>query len=180
MRIAHTVRARGRRSPSMGLPAKRPWPSWQGEHRSIGQLEKARESGRHRRTWRLSFLAAAEYRATGKGPPARSCKRCRHIALPCHRSGVGWLALGRQARGVRQWRSSMSALLRDLRVGQWIYADSLGKPGSGGLMGKIICFLWTNDHKVVVVGPEKADDPSHEAARTRLAEAVGINPLAHT
>ena len=50
----------------------------------------------------------------------------------------------------------MSALLRDLRVGQWIYADSLGKPGSGGLMGKVICFLWTNDHKVVVV--ENADD----------------------
>jgi len=50
----------------------------------------------------------------------------------------------------------MSALLRDLRVGQWIYADSLGKPGSGGLMGKIICFLWTMDHKVVVV--ESADN----------------------
>jgi len=50
----------------------------------------------------------------------------------------------------------MSALLRDLRVGQWIYADSLGKPGSGGLMGKIICFLWTMDHKVVVV--EISDD----------------------
>jgi len=34
----------------------------------------------------------------------------------------------------------MSALLRDLRVGQWIYAESLGsKPDSGGLMGKIIC-----------------------------------------
>ena len=45
----------------------------------------------------------------------------------------------------------MSALLRDLRVGQWIYTDSLGRPGSGGLMGKIICFLWTKDHKVVVV-----------------------------
>ena len=45
----------------------------------------------------------------------------------------------------------MSALLRDLRVGQWIYADSLGKPGSGGLMGKIICRPWTKDQQVVVV-----------------------------
>ena len=52
----------------------------------------------------------------------------------------------------------MSALLRDLRVGQWIYADSLGKPGSGGLMGKIICFLWTNNQRVAVVEiPD--DDP---------------------
>ena len=45
----------------------------------------------------------------------------------------------------------MSALLRDLRVGQWIYADSLGKPDSGGLMGKIICLPWTNDRQVVVL-----------------------------
>ena len=45
----------------------------------------------------------------------------------------------------------MSALLRDLRVGQWIYADSLGKPGSGGLMGKIICLPWTKDQRVVVL-----------------------------
>jgi hypothetical protein len=51
----------------------------------------------------------------------------------------------------------MSALLRDLRVGQWIYADSLGnKPGSGGLMGKIICLPWTKDQQVVVL--EIADD----------------------
>ena len=51
----------------------------------------------------------------------------------------------------------MSALLRDLRVGQWIYAESLGsKPDSGGLMGKIICFSWTKDQQVVVV--EVADD----------------------
>jgi hypothetical protein len=51
----------------------------------------------------------------------------------------------------------MSALLRDLRVGQWIYAESLGsKPGSGGLMGKIICLPWTEDQQVVVV--EIADD----------------------
>jgi hypothetical protein len=50
----------------------------------------------------------------------------------------------------------MSALLHDLRVGQWIYADSLGTPGSGGLMGKIICFSWTKDQQVVVV--EVADD----------------------
>jgi hypothetical protein len=50
----------------------------------------------------------------------------------------------------------MSALLHDLRVGQWIYADSLGKPGSGGLTGKIICLHWTNDQQVVVV--EVADD----------------------
>ena len=50
----------------------------------------------------------------------------------------------------------MSALLHDLRVGQCIYADSLGKPGSGGLMGKIICFPWTKDQQVVVV--EVADD----------------------
>ena len=45
----------------------------------------------------------------------------------------------------------MSALLRDLRVGQWIYADSLGKPGTGGLMGKIICLPWTKDRQVVVL-----------------------------
>jgi len=44
----------------------------------------------------------------------------------------------------------MSALLRDLRVGQWIYADSLGKPG------KIICLPWTKDQQVVVL--EIADD----------------------
>jgi len=51
----------------------------------------------------------------------------------------------------------MSALLRDLRVGQWIYAESLGsKPDSGGLMGKIICLPWTKDQQVVVV--EVADD----------------------
>ena len=51
----------------------------------------------------------------------------------------------------------MSALLRDLRVGQWIYAESLGsKPDSGGLMGKIICLPWTRDQQVVVV--EIADD----------------------
>ena len=50
----------------------------------------------------------------------------------------------------------MSALLRDLRVGQWIYADSLGDPGSGGLMGKIICLPWTKDQQVVVL--EIADD----------------------
>ena len=47
----------------------------------------------------------------------------------------------------------MSALLRDLRVGQWIYADSLGsKPGCGGLMGKIICLAWTKDQQVAVLG----------------------------
>ena len=46
----------------------------------------------------------------------------------------------------------MSALLRDLRVGQWIYAESLGsKPDSGGLMGKIICLPWTKDQQVVVL-----------------------------
>jgi len=45
----------------------------------------------------------------------------------------------------------MSALLRDLRVGQWVFADSLGKPGSGGLMGKIICLPWTKDQQVVVL-----------------------------
>ena len=45
----------------------------------------------------------------------------------------------------------MFAPLRDLRVGQWIYADGLGKPGSGGLMGKIICLPWTKDQQVVVV-----------------------------
>jgi hypothetical protein len=50
----------------------------------------------------------------------------------------------------------MSALLRDLRVGQWIYADSLGKPGSGGLMGKIICLPWAKDQQVVVL--EIVDD----------------------
>ena len=50
----------------------------------------------------------------------------------------------------------MSALLRDLRVGQWIYADSLGKPGSGGLMGKIIGLPWTKDQQVAVL--EVADD----------------------
>ena len=50
----------------------------------------------------------------------------------------------------------MSAQLRDLRVGQWIYADGLGKPDSGGLMGKIICLPWTRDQQVVVL--EIADD----------------------
>ena len=50
----------------------------------------------------------------------------------------------------------MSALLRDLRVGQWIYADSLGKPGTGGLMGKIICLPWTKYRQVAVL--EVADD----------------------
>src|SRR6516164_2246571 len=39
MRIAHTVKARGPRSPSMGLPVT-PSDFWQGEHRSIGQLQK--------------------------------------------------------------------------------------------------------------------------------------------
>jgi hypothetical protein len=52
----------------------------------------------------------------------------------------------------------MSALLRDLRVGQWIYADSLGKPGSGGLTGKIICLPWTKDQQVVVL-EISGDDP---------------------
>jgi hypothetical protein len=50
----------------------------------------------------------------------------------------------------------MSALLRDLRVGQWIYADSLGKSGNGGLMGRIICLPWTKGQQVVVL--EIADD----------------------
>ena len=51
----------------------------------------------------------------------------------------------------------MSALLHDLRVDQWIYADNVGsKPGSGGLMGKIICLPWTRDQQVVVL--EIADD----------------------
>ena len=50
----------------------------------------------------------------------------------------------------------MSALMRDLRVGQWIYADSLGRPGNGGLMGRIICLPWTKDQQVVVL--EIADD----------------------
>ena len=51
----------------------------------------------------------------------------------------------------------MSALLHELRVGQWIYADSLGqKPGSGGLMGRIICLPWTKDQQVAVL--EIADD----------------------
>ena len=51
----------------------------------------------------------------------------------------------------------MSALLRDLRVGQWIYADSLGeKPGNGGLIGRIICLPWTKDQQVAVL--EIADD----------------------
>jgi hypothetical protein len=51
----------------------------------------------------------------------------------------------------------MSAHLRDLRVGQWIYADSLGeKPGNDGLMGRIICLPRTKDHQVAVL--EIADD----------------------
>jgi hypothetical protein len=58
----------------------------------------------HRGTWRLLFLAAAEYRATGKGPPARGGKRCRHMHSPVIELGVGWLALVRQARGVRKRR----------------------------------------------------------------------------
>src|SRR6516165_1429986 len=36
-----------------------------------------------------------------------------------------------------------------------------------------------HDHDLVVVGPEKADDLSHEAAGARVAEAVGVNPLAY-
>ena len=45
----------------------------------------------------------------------------------------------------------MSVPLPDLRLGQWIYADSLGKPGSGGIIGKIICLPWTKDQQVVVL-----------------------------
>jgi hypothetical protein len=96
------------------------------------------------------------YRTTGNARRPEAIRDAGTIALPCHRSGAGWLALVRQASGVRNWRSSMSAVLRDLRVGQWIYADSLGKPASGGLMGKIICLPWTKDQQVVVA--EVADD----------------------
>ena len=78
-RIAHTVKARGLRSPSMGLPVT-PSDFWQGEHRSIGQLPNARESGKHRRTWRLSFLAAAEYRAT---PERSSGEKLQEMPAHC-------------------------------------------------------------------------------------------------
>ena len=50
----------------------------------------------------------------------------------------------------------MSALLRDLRVGQWIYADKLGTPDNGEFMGRIICLPWIKDQQVVVL--ERADD----------------------
>jgi hypothetical protein len=43
--------------------------------------------------------------------------------------------------------------------------------------GVIVRYL--HDRNPLVIGPEKADDFSHEAARARLAEAVGINPLAY-
>jgi hypothetical protein len=59
----------------------------------------------------------------------------------------------------------MSALLRDLRVGKWIYADSLGKPGSGGLMGRIICLPWIKDQQVAVL--EITDDYPSNPAKIR-------------
>jgi hypothetical protein len=54
----------------------------------------------HRRTWRLLFLAAAEYRATEKDPLPRQ-QDMPTQALPCHCSGAGWLAQVRQASGVQ-------------------------------------------------------------------------------
>jgi hypothetical protein len=51
----------------------------------------------------------------------------------------------------------MSALLRDLRVGQWVYADSPGKPALGGFLGRIICLPRANDRKVVVLEVPGAD-----------------------
>jgi hypothetical protein len=58
----------------------------------------------HRRTWRLLFLAETEYRATGKRSSGQKRQEMPTQALTCHRSGVGWLALVRQARGVRKRR----------------------------------------------------------------------------
>jgi hypothetical protein len=66
----------------------------------------------------------------------------------------------------------MSVILHDLRVGQWIYADSLGKPGNGGLMGRIICLPWTKDQQVAVL--EIADDDPV------VVEAVEIEFVADT
>jgi len=50
----------------------------------------------------------------------------------------------------------MSTLLRDLRVGQWVYADSLGQPGIDEVMGRIICLPRIKDRQVVVL--ERTDD----------------------
>ena len=110
----------------------------------------------HRRTWRLLFLAVAEYRQTGKGPPARGGKMPAQ-AFPCHRSGAGWLALVGQARGVRTTEEIMSALLHDLRVGKWVYADSSGKPALGGFLGRILCLPRAKDRQVVVLEVPDAD-----------------------
>jgi len=49
---------------------------------------------------------------------------------------------------------AMSAISHQLRVGQWIYADSLGR--SEGVMGRIICLPRTKAQQVVVL--ESADD----------------------
>jgi hypothetical protein len=52
--------------------------------------------------------------------------------------------------------NSMSTLLRDLRVGQWVYADNVGTPGNGEVMGRIICLPRIKDQQVVVL--ERADE----------------------
>jgi hypothetical protein len=50
----------------------------------------------------------------------------------------------------------MSALLHDLRVGQWVYADNPGTPGNGEFIGRIICLPRIKDRQVVVL--ERAND----------------------
>jgi hypothetical protein len=51
----------------------------------------------------------------------------------------------------------MSALLPNLRVGQWVYADSPGKPALGGFLGRIICLPRANDRQVVILEVPGAD-----------------------
>jgi hypothetical protein len=51
----------------------------------------------------------------------------------------------------------MSALLRDLRVGQWVYTDGPGKPALGGFLGRILCLPRAKDRQVVVVEVADAD-----------------------
>ena len=51
----------------------------------------------------------------------------------------------------------MSALLPNLRVGQWVYADSPGKPALGGFLGRITCLPRAKDRQVVVVEVADAD-----------------------
>lgn len=55
----------------------------------------------HRRTWRLLFLAVAEYQAMGNAVRTETARDADTSTSPVIESGVGWLALVRQARGVQ-------------------------------------------------------------------------------